>query len=131
MNCEARSIRSMARFLDLFGTRMALAKDVARVKSQTGARDIRPRAKQCKIDDVRRRAPQGSEDEAEKLFARSWTSQQTPQSTSWPEKLPRPYGVLGRALGHSYTPVIYRELAGLDYRKFEREPGTRDVHPFG
>lgn len=34
----------------------------------------------------------------------------------------RPYGVLGRLLGHSYTPVIYRELAGLDYRTFEREP---------
>mgnify|MGYP000146305062 CR=1 FL=1 len=30
--------------------------------------------------------------------------------------------LLGRVLGHSYTPVIYRELAGLDYRKFEREP---------
>ena len=25
-----------------------------------------------------------------------------------------PYGVLGRTLGHSYTPIIYRELAGLD-----------------
>lgn len=34
----------------------------------------------------------------------------------------RPYGVLGRVLGHSYTPAIYRALAGLDYRKFEREP---------
>lgn len=34
----------------------------------------------------------------------------------------RPYGVLGRVLGHSYTPVIYRELAGLVYRKFECEP---------
>lgn len=34
----------------------------------------------------------------------------------------RPYGVLGRVLGHSYTPVIYRELAGLDYVRFEREP---------
>lgn len=34
----------------------------------------------------------------------------------------RPYGVLGEKLGHSYTPVIYRELAGLDYVKFEREP---------
>lgn len=34
----------------------------------------------------------------------------------------RPYGVLGRVLGHSYTPTIYRELAGLDYRRFEREP---------
>lgn len=38
------------------------------------------------------------------------------------EHTSRPYGVLGRVLGHSYTPVIYRELAGLDYRKFEREP---------
>lgn len=34
----------------------------------------------------------------------------------------RPYGVLGQVLGHSYTPVIYRELAGIDYRLFEREP---------
>ena len=39
----------------------------------------------------------------------------------------RPYGVLGRVLGHSYTPVIYRELAGLDYRKFEREPDQLEV----
>ena len=38
------------------------------------------------------------------------------------EQVPRPYGVLGRVLGHSYTPTIYRELAGLDYRKFERDP---------
>lgn len=35
----------------------------------------------------------------------------------------RPYGVLGRVLGHSYTPTIYRELAGLEYVRFEREPG--------
>lgn len=34
----------------------------------------------------------------------------------------RPYGVLGRVLGHSYTPVIYKELAGLEYVRFEREP---------
>ena len=34
----------------------------------------------------------------------------------------RPYGVLGRVLGHSYTPTIYRELAGMDYRRFEVEP---------
>ncbi|MDY2778101.1 MAG: shikimate kinase [Collinsella sp.] len=34
----------------------------------------------------------------------------------------RPHGVLGRTLGHSYTPAIYRTLAGLDYRRFECEP---------
>ena len=34
----------------------------------------------------------------------------------------RPYGVLGRVLGHSYTPIIYRELANLEYVRFEREP---------
>ena len=33
-----------------------------------------------------------------------------------------PYGVLGRVLGHSYTPTIYRKLAGMDYVRFEREP---------
>ena len=33
-----------------------------------------------------------------------------------------PYGVLGRTLAHSYTPTIYRELAGLEYVRFEREP---------
>lgn len=40
----------------------------------------------------------------------------------------RPYGVLGRVLGHSYTPVIYHALAGLDYQKFEREP--QDIESF-
>ena len=40
----------------------------------------------------------------------------------------QPYGVLGRTLGHSYTPWIYRELAGLDYRRFEVEP--EDVATF-
>ena len=34
----------------------------------------------------------------------------------------RPYGVLGRVLGHSYTPTIYKELVGLEYVRFEREP---------
>ena len=39
----------------------------------------------------------------------------------------RPYGVLGRVLGHSYTPAIYKELAGMDYRRFEREPEELEV----
>lgn len=39
----------------------------------------------------------------------------------------RHYGVLGRTLGHSYTPAIYRALAGLDYRRFEREPGELEA----
>ena len=52
------------KILDLFGMRMALAKDVARVKSQTGRAIFDPEREQCKIDDVRRRAPQGLEDEA-------------------------------------------------------------------
>lgn len=34
----------------------------------------------------------------------------------------RPYGVLGRTLKHSYTPAIYRDLADMDYVRFEREP---------
>ena len=34
----------------------------------------------------------------------------------------KPYGLLGRTLGHSYSPAIHRELAGLDYVLFEREP---------
>ncbi|MFR2951409.1 MAG: chorismate mutase [Collinsella intestinalis] len=47
---------------------MALAKDVARVKSQTGRAIFDPEREQRKIDDERRRAPHGLEDEAEELF---------------------------------------------------------------
>lgn len=43
----------------------------------------------------------------------------------------RPYGVLGRVLGHSYTPIIYRELAGLEYVRFEREPQELDAFIHG
>lgn len=33
------------------------------------------------------------------------------------------YGLLGRTLGHTYSPQIYRELAGIEgYTRFEREP---------
>lgn len=39
----------------------------------------------------------------------------------------RHYGVLGRTLRHSYTPAIYRALADLDYRRFEREPGELEA----
>ena len=30
----------------------------------------------------------------------------------------RPYGVLGRVLGHSYTPTIYKELGRPGVRAF-------------
>ena len=43
----------------------------------------------------------------------------------------RPYGVLGRVLGHSYTPTIYKELAGMDYRRFEREPEDLEAFLLG
>ena len=36
----------------------------------------------------------------------------------------RPYGVLGRVLGHSYTPTIYKELAGLEYVRLSASPKT-------
>lgn len=32
------------------------------------------------------------------------------------------FGLIGRALGHSYSPAIYRELAGFPYDLFELEP---------
>ncbi|MCL2857579.1 MAG: AAA family ATPase [Oscillospiraceae bacterium] len=32
------------------------------------------------------------------------------------------YGLLGRKLGHSYSPVIHKFLGGYDYRLFEVEP---------
>lgn len=38
------------------------------------------------------------------------------------------FGLLGRKLGHSYSPLIHRELVGLDYELFEREP--EDVESF-
>lgn len=36
----------------------------------------------------------------------------------------RPYGVLGRVLGHSYTPTIYKELAGLSMCVLSASPRT-------
>ena len=33
-----------------------------------------------------------------------------------------PFGLLGRKLGHSYSPAIHGELAGIPYRLIELEP---------
>ena len=38
------------------------------------------------------------------------------------------FGVLGRTLGHSYSPIIHTTLAGLDYTSFEKEP--EEIVPF-
>lgn len=38
------------------------------------------------------------------------------------------FGVLGRTLGHSYSPIIHATLAGLDYTSFEKEP--EEIVPF-
>lgn len=35
-------------------------------------------------------------------------------------------GLLGRKLGHSFSPLIHGMLASYDYRLFEREPGEAD-----
>lgn len=39
-----------------------------------------------------------------------------------------PFGLLGRTLGHSWSPAIHTELGSAPYALFEREP--RDVEPF-
>ena len=38
------------------------------------------------------------------------------------------YGLIGRTLGHSYSPLIHKLLSGLDYDLVELEP--EDVAPF-
>ncbi len=110
------------KILELFGMRMALSRDVALVKSQTGQAVFDPEREKQKIDEVRRRAPEGLEDEAGELFHLLMDLSKHAQVQAMTKRTRRPYGVLGRTLGHSYTPIIYRELAGLDYRTFEREP---------
>lgn len=108
--------------LELFGMRMALAQDIARVKSKTGRAIFDPERERQKIEDVKRRAPEGLENETEELFNLLMDLSKRSQAQAMTQRAPRPYGVLGRTLGHSYTPIIYRELAALDYRTFEREP---------
>ena len=38
------------------------------------------------------------------------------------------YGLIGRTLGHSYSPLIHKLLSNLDYDLVELEP--KDVAPF-
>lgn len=43
-------------------------------------------------------------------------------------KQTKQYGILGRSLKHTYSPIIYRELTRLSYQVFEREP--QDIEAF-
>ena len=38
------------------------------------------------------------------------------------EETHKQYGLLGRTLGHSFSPRIHQLLGGYDYRLFEKEP---------
>ena len=44
------------------------------------------------------------------------------------EKTMETYGLLGRKLGHSFSPQIHKALKGYDYALYEREP--EDVGEF-
>lgn len=108
--------------IELFARRMDLIEDVACAKMESGAPIHDEGREREKLDRVAANAPDNLKDQAVELFRVLMSMSREKQRAVMERSAKRPYGVLGRVLGHSYTPVIYRELAGLDYRTFEREP---------
>ena len=108
--------------IELFARRMDLIEDVARAKMESGAPILDEGREREKLDRVAANAPADLKDQAVELLRVLMSMSRERQRAVMEHPAKRPYGVLGRVLGHSYTPVIYRELAGLDYRTFEREP---------
>ncbi len=100
--------------IELFARRMDLVEDVARVKMESGAPILDVGREREKLDRVAANAPADLKDQAVELFRVLMSMSRERQRAVMERPAKRPYGVLGRVLGHSYTPVIACALALLD-----------------
>jgi len=119
---EAREIinEQDAIILEAFQKRMAAAKQVVRSKMEQGLPICVPQREQEILDRIALQAPEELSEYAVELYRKLMEV-----SRSYQNRL-RKFGLLGRKLGHSFSPEIHRQLAEYSepyqYGIFEVEP---------
>lgn len=104
--------------LDLFLKRMELSRKAADYKSSRGMAILNEGREREILDDASSKSGEMAE-YARRFFAGILELSRDYQLSLSDAPI---YGLLGRKLGHSLSPMIHRELGNPDYRLFELEP---------
>ncbi len=106
--------------MDAFVKRMEAAKEIARNKVAQGMPTYVPEREQEILDKVKAEAPEELKDYAPELYAKLMELSRKYQNGG------NTYGLLGRKLGHSFSPEIHRQLSKYsepyDYQLYQVEP---------
>lgn len=119
---EARKVinEQDAIILEAFEKRMAAAKEVVRNKIEAGTPIYVPAREQEILDRIASQAPEELSEYAVQLYQKLMEVSRAYQNGL------RKFGLLGRKLGHSFSPEIHRQLAAYtepyNYGIFEVEP---------
>ena len=105
----------------LFVQRMAVASRIAEYKKARGLPVLDARREQEKLDAVAAKAGPAMADYTRSLYASLFRLSRDYQDRLQQESALR-CGLLGRKLGHSYSPQIHAHLGGYPYALLEKEP---------
>ena len=121
--------------LALFAARMEVSARIAAFKREQGLAVRDGGRERQKLREIAEACPSGLEEEAKRLWSLLFElsrghQQRLMEEAAAPQRCgeaaaPRPpcrCGLLGRRLGHSYSPEIHRRLGDYEYRLYEVEP---------
>lgn len=105
------------RILALLNDRFTLAEDIARYKDENGVPfhdDVREAEQMSKLAPLM--------EEIKKPYLKKIFKEIMHQSAEFQQAFVLRYGLLGRKLGHSFSPQIHKELGGYEFGLIEKEP---------
>ncbi len=108
-----------AELTGLFARRMEITGEIGELKKQKNIPILDPEREREKLAELRRLCPEEYRVELEELYRRIF---ELSRSLQYRRSREMRCGLLGRRLGHSYSPRIHGELADYRYELFEREP---------
>ncbi|MGN0701908.1 MAG: shikimate kinase [Lentihominibacter sp.] len=108
--------------LKLLDERMETAGAIGRYKEAHNLPMYDPAREKAKLESLGELAAPGKRPYMERIMAKIMEQCRTfEEDRAEIPEAPR-YGLLGRRLGHSYSPQIHRALGGYDFGLFEKEP---------
>ncbi len=106
--------------IKLFSARMDVAAEIAKYKQENGLPVFDPSRESAKLEDIASKLPADKQDDAKRLYSLLFELSRNRQTRIMQSSLK--CGLLGRKLGHSYSPQIHSMLAGYEYKLYEKEP---------
>ena len=107
----------------LFEKRMRVAADIARYKQENHLPVLDASREEVKLNDVASKLPEDLQDYGRALYKELFALSRDHQS----RLLQKHCGLLGRTLGHSYSPQIHGELGDYEYLLYEKDPEELDA----